>query len=140
MSLFGGDAKKTEGHDALAAERMRLEGMPLADLAAEVMTRTWGPGGPAGTGESETGELTMLHIVKQFNPDGRVFGVDHAAVGAIQSVVEEAVQRLEHAELVVIRYRGGSSSTLSYRPTRAGLEAIAAGDVRARLARLGAAG
>src|SRR4051794_4189056 len=48
MPLFGG---RKEQNDRLAAEVDRLAALPLAELGAEVMTKGFGPGAPAGDGK-----------------------------------------------------------------------------------------
>ena len=49
MPLFGGGKRQAE-NEALHAELERLSTLSLRDLAAEVMIKGFGPGGPAADG------------------------------------------------------------------------------------------
>jgi hypothetical protein len=138
VSLFGDDKKDEAGREALAAELQRIGAMPLEQLAQEVMVRAWGRGGPGDAyakAQGDTG-LQMYEIQQLFGLSGAttsLFGSPGDQPIAIVEVVEEALQQLEHAGLVFFRVGGGDIVKAEYRPTRAGLEAIHAGDVRARL-------
>jgi hypothetical protein len=132
MGLFKSDEEKRAEQAARVAELARVEEMPLPRLAEEVLTRSWGRGGPGDAYQKEPGELAL-------DPDtiaGLFTGENYAASEealAIVRVVEEAIQLLEHVGLVVLVVRGGDAVRYEARPTRAGLRALDAGDVAARL-------
>lgn len=116
--MFG---NRKEQNEQLQADVDRLAGMPLAELAAEVMTKGFGPGGPAGDGhyaELSTIAGALTTAEGSFLDDG--LRVAHFRL------VAEAAQLLEHAGLV--RYEISSSGGIVHWPwttTRAGAEALA---------------
>jgi hypothetical protein len=132
MGLFRSDEEKATERAAAAEQLARIEAMALEDLAAELLVKGWGRGGPADAYEKEQGDMGL----EVEDLTGLVAGdvVAGTAEGvAIYEAVEEALQLLEHARLVVFRVTGSDYVHAYYRPTRAGLAAIDAGDVRARL-------
>jgi hypothetical protein len=95
MSPFG---KKTESQDtddaASSAELARLNALALRELAAEVMSKGFGPTGPASDGLP-----TPSMISEVFVPNAaRVLPTDQFQ--ALQDIIWEGVQVLEHASLV----------------------------------------
>src|SRR3954464_9379040 len=94
MPLFGGHAD--EENAKLRAELARIDALPLPQLAGEVMTKVFGPGGQGEGG----GAVKLADIAGAFNPAQRSFGIAHDALSDIYSVVSEGVQALEHAGLV----------------------------------------
>jgi hypothetical protein len=136
VSLFGSDEKEQREDGALAAEFERIERMPLAQLGEEVMVRAWGHGGPGDAHAKERGKtgLALWQIQELFGVSGAsLFGSPSGQPTAIVDVLEEALQVLEHAGLVLLRVGGGDIIKAEFRPTRAGLRAIDSGDVRARI-------
>lgn len=134
MGLFGGDDKKDAETAALAAERERIEALPLDQLAEEVMVKVWGRGGTQDAYENENVAVQLYDVAKPFNPTESIFGVDLTPLNEIQQVLEEALQLLQHARLVVPSFSGGDHASMYFRPTRAGLQAIDRGEVASRLA------
>ena len=132
MGLFRSDEEKAAEQRAAAEEVARVEAMPLPELAEQVLVRGWGRGGKADAYEQERGDLGLdtEDLVALFS--GEVVAGTAEGV-AIYEIVEEALQVLEHAGLVLFRVTGSDYVHAQFRPTRAGLEAIDAGDVRARL-------
>jgi len=110
--LFG--HKDAQPEDAqpevdLAALVDRLDSLPLAKLATEVMTKGFGPGGP---GADEDGTVTVEDanadsgptvgdIALQFDPDPS--RADERARLGLYRLIAEGLQALEHAGLVRIQ-------------------------------------
>src|SRR3954462_7338196 len=94
MPFFGGG--KEEENAKLHAELARIEAMSLQQLAAEGMTRVFGPGGQGAEG----GAVKLVDGAGAFNPAEGLFGIDDEALQAMYDVVAEGVQVLEHACLV----------------------------------------
>ena len=63
MSLFGSDEKKEARGARVRAEIERLDALPLAQLAEEVMVRVYGPNGPGAGGSADYQET-----LKPFDP------------------------------------------------------------------------
>ena len=133
MGLFGSDEKEKAESAALAAELERLQATSLPAVAEEIMTRTWGHGGPADAYANATTAIDYDEIEKLFNPTDQIFGVDLSPLLGITEILEEALQLLEHARLVVMRVSGSDHVSVHWRATRAGLAALEAGEVRARV-------
>jgi hypothetical protein len=133
MGLFGDDDKKAAENAAMAAELARLQALSLIELAEEILLRAYGPGGPRAAGAAP--EATSLEkLTAFFNPATSIFGIDKQVKGALEGVIAEGVQVLEHARLLVGRFSGGDYATLGFALTRAGSAALAGGDVPARIA------
>jgi hypothetical protein len=132
MPLFGSDDKKEAREAALRAEVERLAALPLPELAAEIMVKGYGPGGPGA--ESPP---TLHELMKPYDPTGKgliVMAIDRELGEQLFGLVEEAVQQLEHAGLLVQDSRGlDHLESFRYRPTRAGRVALQSGDVAHRL-------
>jgi hypothetical protein len=66
---FGSDKREAREQEAVAssAEMERLLALPLTDLAAEIMVRTFGPGGPGAPGEFGTWEQPQTTAMA-YNP------------------------------------------------------------------------
>ena len=75
MPLFGSDELREARGARVRAEVERLEGLPLPQLAREIMGRVYGPGGPGAGGSADYQET-----LKPFDPTGTgIFpGVDNA--------------------------------------------------------------
>jgi hypothetical protein len=114
--LFGSKNEDQADSAAVQAEVDRLSSLPLPQLAAEVMTKGFGPDGPA-----DDGLPSIRMIVDAFVPDlGRL---DDDAHQRMNEVVSEGVQVLEHASLVRATVWGGEGG-LYYTATRLGRAAL----------------
>ena len=118
MPLFGGKqpSAPTPAESPLQPELDRLSGLTLPQLASEVMTRGWGPGGP-GAG----GETSVARIGAAFVP-----GYQRADSGTLHQFTEvlgEGVQVLEHAGLVRFTFWGGADGPI-HAVTRLGQAAL----------------
>ena len=128
----------------MQAEYERLYPLPLPDLAAEVMTRTFGPGGPG----YDDAAITVAHeslyagptarkISELFVPDFD-FGwdergpEDHQLREQIVKLVAEALQVLEHASLVRCQMHHGMD-TFDWAATRYGRAMLDQGQILAVL-------
>jgi hypothetical protein len=113
-------ARREAANAALRAEVERLEALPIAQLAAEVMVRAFGPG--------PKGRLPywMSEIIENFRPEG---AQDTDLMGRLQHVLAEGLQVLEHQALICIYPR----DDISYAPTRRGRAALEAGAVEQAL-------
>jgi hypothetical protein len=112
---------RDEENDKLRAEVDRISALPLQQLAAEVMVKAFGPGGPGA--DKPTG---MGTIAGAFNPAMISVGIDENALDVCYRVIAEAVQVLEHACLVRSDISGGGSVYgIVWNATRYGQQAIA---------------
>jgi hypothetical protein len=142
--MFGREDKQTAERPAskqerieqwrqtMVAEYQRLSSLPLAQLAAEVMARGFGPGGPGATQDAEwlTGSATPAAIAELFAPVGgrgrpgleskEDLQLDHL----IEALISEALQQLEHASLVRLAVHGGQGGIASFAATRYGRAAL----------------
>ncbi len=136
MGLFGSDDKpdkKAAENAALRAELRRLEALSLSELATEILVRGYGPGGPGEPG-SFGDPPSVAKLTDFFNPATSIFGIDKHDKAALDALIAEGVQLLEHARLLVPRFSSGDYATLGYTLTRAGAAALAAGDLPAQIA------
>lgn len=133
---------------AAQAEFQRLYALPLADLAAEVMQRAFGPGGPGYDDDNITVAHedshrgpTVREISELFVPDGGEFQVHHIYQRypeddflreQIIKLVAEGLQVLEHASLVRCQVHHGMG-TFDWGATRWGRAALDRGEVKAVL-------
>jgi hypothetical protein len=134
---------------ALQAEFDRLGSLPLPELAAEVMTKGFGPDGPGADDEDVTvGEAninagpTADQIAGEFvAPRGFTFPLpsdeDLKLRERIVRLVAEGLQELEHASLVRAQTHT-SMGYLDYATTRRGRAALERGEVQGILAAAGA--
>ncbi len=152
------DNDKTWGPEALQAEFDRLNSMPLRQLAAEVMSKGFGRGGPGADDEDVWVGGASRHrgrvaggIANQFmaargvsSPLGS--GVVMGAVAGspdielqqrIVRLVAEGLQELEHASLVRAQMHEPGNG-LDYAITRRGRVALERGEVEGILAAAGA--
>ena len=117
MPLFGG---RKEENDKLQAEVDRLAALRLPELAEEVMTKGFGPDGPASDGHY----AALSSIAGALNPAQGSFLDDNLLIRHFR-VVAEGAQLLEHAGLV--RFEISSSGGIthwSWTATRAGAAAL----------------
>jgi hypothetical protein len=133
MSLFGNkDEEKAAKADALQAEVSRLEGLSMPRLAAEVMTKGFGPGSP-GADEEETVTLggpnidagvSVRQIAGEISPARDAGGsADQALALRFDKLVAEGIQALEHASLIRTQIHTASNS-FDYALTRLGRQAL----------------
>jgi hypothetical protein len=142
------DAKDTNGqlNETLQAELDRLGSLSLQDLAAEVMVKGFGPGGPG----QDDGHVTVGQQNANSGPDvydiGHVF-VDYSGTylygtpspeelqwRGILRLVAEGLQELEHASLIRMQMHT-SMGSFDYAVTRRGRAALENGEVQQILAR-----
>jgi hypothetical protein len=148
--MFGHkDEEKQEKNEqwrrALQAELDRLNSLPLAQLAAEVMTKGFGPGGPGADDEDVTvGQANInagpsaAQIAGEFVASrGFTFPAPSAEDLKLQEriarLVAEGLQELEHASLVRAQMHTAMGS-LDYATTRCGRAALERGEVEGILA------
>ena len=120
MGLFRGnqDASSQPTVSPLQPELDRLGQLSLTDLAAEIMSKGYGPGGPGADGE--TG---FQRIAQAFVPGFE--RADQQSIAALIRVIGEGVQVLEHASLVRFSFWAGTGGGPVYAVTRFGQHALA---------------
>jgi hypothetical protein len=116
---------------ALRAEVERLEALPIARLAAEVMVKGFGPGGP-GFAQREPYAATAVsvgRIAHLFQPQG----VRHPDLSRrLSQVVGEGLQVLEHQSLIWVP-SVSENFGMMYTATRRGRAALEANAVEQAL-------
>jgi hypothetical protein len=121
----------------VGSEVQRLGALPLNDLAAEVMMKGFGPGGP---GEDPDNQVSVAganiasgtevsDIARIYDPKNRAAEPDALQ---LRRLIAEGVQVLEHAGLVRTQMHTAQNG-LDYALTRKGRAAIASGTVEAAL-------
>jgi hypothetical protein len=124
--MFGRGKEKRAREQQAQEEVERLKGLAPEQLALEVL--------PALGSDQLKGRLTGVRvqaIVKQML-DG--FGSSWSVnTGVLLIPVREALQRLEHANLILQMASSNVDSSTNWRITKAGEEALAAGDAAAKL-------
>jgi hypothetical protein len=136
MALFGSRGDRSAEAAELEAAVERLEQMPLPALAAEVMTKAFGPGAQWEDPEEEVtvggptarAGATVTGIATAMAPEGSPKGADERTWLRLQRLIAEAVQVLEHAELIRSQMHAAMND-LDYTPTRLGRTVLAAGAV-----------
>jgi len=119
MGLFGNRAEKAEKEAAAAAQSERLAGLPVAELAAEVMP-AFGPEGIGGRPGHRRGAIEVTEWL--FRDSSAKARYRQPTLGPVM----EALQALENVGLLEGRSFGGSGSgATTYSATRAGEEALA---------------
>jgi hypothetical protein len=144
--FFGGkddsaDAYVSDDAAALDAEISRLDGLALADLAAEAMQKGFGPEGPGGPGKPGTIEspetsaerLILLDIARCFTPAFAGKGVSQVQMQQLTTLVAEGLQVLENASLIRVNWRGGQEHYMATRRGRRALQNGSLGDVLGRV-------
>ena len=132
MGLFGSADDKQRDNDALAAEVVRLDGLPFEALAAEVFTRGFAAGAPGAEGHA-----AIYQLVEALSPIDRVFGVDATLTEQLADLVQEGLHLLYRAGLVQWEFSGGDHASMDWGPTRAGRRALEQGTVAVALAGCG---
>lgn len=122
---------------SMLAEIDRVSSLSLHQLAAEVMTKGFGPGGPGGPGQPGTLEspaarpvarATASRITAEFTPAYRSSHVSPELQLHLLDLVAEGIQLLEHSCL--IRHEVHANTTaLAYVATRLGRAALERGEV-----------
>jgi len=136
MALFGSRGDQSAEAAEFEAEIERLDQLPLAVLAAEVMTKAFGPGAAWEDPEEEVtvggptarAGATVAEITTAMAPEGSTKGADERSWLRLQRLVAEAVQVLEHATLIRPQVHLAIEG-LDYTPTRFGRTVLAAGAV-----------
>lgn len=136
MALFGSRGDRSAEVAELEAEVERLDQMPLAALAVEVMTKAFGPGAEWEDPEEEVtvdgstarAGATVAGIATAIAPEGSTKGTDERTWLRLERLVAEAVQTLEHAALIRPQIHL-AMNVLDYTPTRLGRKVLAAGAV-----------
>jgi hypothetical protein len=101
MGLFGNKEKKAAEDAATAAEFGRLCALPRPDLAVEIMP-VFGPDGQRPTGgRPGIGIMQILLWLTMSKPGGSKY------MSQMEQPVREALQLLEHANLVIASTAGG---------------------------------
>jgi hypothetical protein len=149
MGMFGNkdedkQYKLEQWQHAMRQEIARLDALPLADLAAEVMIRGFGPGGPGADDDAiSTGQAninagpTAKDIALRFVPD-RPFtfplptAEELKPLQQLTRLVAEGLQQLEHASLVRCQMHT-AMGYFDWAATRYGRAALQRGDVQAVL-------
>ncbi|MEZ0349249.1 hypothetical protein [Mycobacterium sp. pR1184] len=124
MSLFGKRDHNAPA-DAAQSDFESLMVLAPADLAAELMS-AFGPDGPRHGKDVHT-----LHLVSWLLRRHRGANKMSRPAEQLYAVVGEAMQVLEHAELVRVTQRGDRSS--HWNATRSGTAALADGTVRQQI-------
>jgi hypothetical protein len=122
--MFGNKQEKADQDAAALVEAERLLGLPVPDLAAEIM-RAFGPGGVPTTGGRRIGLLPIAAWLMRPFPRGS------SHIKVLLDPVREGLQALLNAGLIIRRGLGQSSS--DYVATRLGESALADGTVRQHL-------
>ena len=139
---FGAEGDDHADVAAFTAEIARVNSLPLAQLAAEVMVRGFGPDGPGGPGKQATIEapsdlgftrVTAYVIAAEFSPAFRSRSVPSQLRLSLDYLIAEGLQVLEHACLVRVRWHRDIGD-LDYAATRLGRAALAQGAVERVLA------
>jgi hypothetical protein len=119
--LFGKSEEKIAQEAAAQAAFERLSALPVADLAAEILP-AFGPD-QTRTAHSLVGACVWL---MDSQPRGKRYLID------LKRPVQEALQALEHAGLLIGKVRSGGSGNAQtiMNITRMGETALAEGDIR----------
>jgi hypothetical protein len=115
---------------AVQKDFQRLRALPIEQVATEVMTRTFGPSGPA-----VDGEIRFDMVADGFLPasirkeiyrlkDAPVSGRGFEAYWQLKALVREGVQVLEQEGLVLF-VPSSFAPKQKYRATRLGIDALA---------------
>jgi hypothetical protein len=126
--MFNRNREQKQAEENAAKEEVdRLIGLPVAELAAEVLP-AFGPEGPGKDGAKSIGTFQIaMFLMRDFSRGKQNFK-------EMLGPVREATQALEHAELVEIRLPDNSGVGARAKATRLGLATIADGSVAEKLA------
>lgn len=131
--MFGKNKEQKKGQEqadqaAVQAELERLQAMPIEQVAAEVMTRTFVPSGPFG------GDLRANAVADCFLPDAMrrqpsrllnhpLTGHEGGPYWQLKPLVREALQVLEQKGLIIFEPQAGGLPG-NFRLTQLGTEAL----------------
>ena len=129
-----------DGSGALTDELDGLDALPLTQLASQVMSKGFGPGGP---GADEDGTVTIggmnvnagptiPQIAVELVPGIAARGVDDQVRQRLFRLVAEGLQALEHAGLIRVQMHT-SMNSFDFALTRAGRAALERGEVESLL-------
>ena len=123
---------------AMDAEIERVRSLTLPQLAAEIMTKGYGPDGPGGPGKPGTIEspvalttsdrITSQEIAHVFTSAWRGRNVNQELDLRLSQLIAEGLQVLEHASLVRAEYHENVGA-ISFVATRHGRAALERGEV-----------
>jgi hypothetical protein len=122
MGLFGNKEEKAAQEAAAKAEAERLIGLPVADLAAELMP----------VFDSHGGKREKLNVIQVMTGLMSSYQRSSGHLKELNQPVREGLQALEHAALIEKKNIQGGAFCVS--ATRLGEEALADGSVRKYLA------
>jgi hypothetical protein len=138
--------KAAQWRQAAQAEYQRLYALPLPDLAAEIMQKAFGPGGPGYDDDTITVDglrgsegPTVSEITGLFVPYGSPIKISLLVPEGfflrdqITKLVAEGLQQLEHVALVRCQIHSEGSSGFDWAATRRGRAALDRGQVQAIL-------
>jgi hypothetical protein len=130
--MFGNEAKRQAGNAAMRGESERLSALSLADLAAEVMARVFGPGGTGADGSA----IAVGTAANAFISEEASWCNEDAPRALVVRVVGEGLQMLEHACLISTQLMliGNEHWAIGWSATRAGESALADSAVAEALA------
>lgn len=135
MPMFGNkdQAAKDEANRAAGLEAERLMALAPAELAAELMP-AFGPHGAAPNAKPLPGNPVSLRCVEltEWLLSGAPLPLRSPLAPRLEGALREAVQVLEHAELVYLSGQGESISNQKWSATRLGLSALAEGEAVVR--------
>lgn len=117
VGLFSKDDKKDPAGDRLQAEHDRLDALTLDELAGEILHRAFGPA--TGNGLHRV-PIRDIHALYDPSGTGSFPGLDLKLATAVRFLVEEGLQHLEHAGLVVQGGYDGGGSSSEFHLSRAG--------------------
>jgi hypothetical protein len=119
----------------IAPEVERLWSLPIGQLATEVMTKAFNPDYNPGSGIQELGGIAD-YFLPEYGPM-RLGDTTPKEVVALQDLLAEGVQLLEHARLVRPKFGySGQVACDGWATTRLGRSALAAGTVQSTLDQL----
>lgn len=121
--VFGGKKRK-EKKRAQEEHLGRLEAMGDEELAAELMRRAWGPGGP---GDKPDPRLTGLQLIHALGGGGMGMG----AIERIRPLTERAMGPLVGGGLIVTEEADARATThrRGWQPTDEGRAALSSGSI-----------
>ncbi len=125
----------------MKAELDRLSSLSLPQLAAEVMVRVFGPGGPGADEEDVQVGQANIHAGPDLYEISRLFEADRGfsltfpptddlgkLLERIRRLVAEGLQELEHASLIRVQMHT-AMGCLDYATTRRGRAALEGSEV-----------
>ena len=130
MGLFGNKEKKAAKQEALRQELARLDALPIAQLAEEVLRRLW------ADGSATNDRRTPTEIEREFAPVTGLLGQDNETRDGVKGIALEGVFALEGAGLLKHQFENQGANHISqmyFKITRQGQAALADGSVAQRV-------